>query len=173
MTFNAINRRQARDSRVDPACFPPGAEVLPDTVAVNCGNGSLLFVNPGAPVLRPALDGADQARLASMQLLESETGEDLKVGALAGVLLLVPPAVMAQGLHEVGQHVYGALNNEFCQLNSVLPTLVPMVLLRIRGPERLPLHATGEFKLGLGLDRSPRTKTVRRKLAEPGARGWS
>ncbi|MDT8342524.1 MAG: hypothetical protein RQ751_13520 [Longimicrobiales bacterium] len=89
--------------------------------------------------------------------------------ARAGVLVALP-AVAAQGLYAVSQQVYGALKNGYYGLNAVLSTLVFMALLRIKSMEQLPSHAPGEFGLVLGLDRSPEMKTLRRKLAELGAR---
>ena len=88
----------------------------------------------------------------------------------AGVLLALP-AVLEQGLIEVGQQVFGALRNGFFGLQSVLLTLAFMALLRIKTPEQLTGHAPGEFGLLLGLDRAPEVKTLRRKLAELGERG--
>ncbi len=90
--------------------------------------------------------------------------------AKAGVLIALP-AVIAQGLYEAGSQVYGALRNGFFGLDSVLSVMVLMMLLRIRNIEQLSTHAPGEFGLVLGLDRSPECKTLRRKLAELGARG--
>jgi len=88
----------------------------------------------------------------------------------AGVLLALP-ALLDQGLIEVGQQVFGALRNGFFGLQSVLLTLAFMALLRIKTPEQLTGHAPGELGLLLGLDRAPEVKTVRRKLAELGERG--
>ena len=90
--------------------------------------------------------------------------------AKAGVLVALPTLV-AQGLYEVSQEVYGKLKNGFYGLNAVLSTLAFMALLRIKSNEQLPSHPPGEFGLVLGLDRSPEMKTVRRKLAELGGRG--
>lgn len=90
--------------------------------------------------------------------------------AKAGVLVALP-ALVAQGLYEVSQEVYGKLKNGFYGLNAVLSTLAFMALLRIKSNEQLPSHAPGEFGLVLGLDRSPEVRTVRRKLAELGGRG--
>jgi transposase len=90
--------------------------------------------------------------------------------ARAGVLVALP-VVVAQGLYDVGRQVYGRLKNGFYGLDAVLSTLVFMALLRIKSPEQLPSHAPGEFGLVLGLDRVPEMKTLRRKLAELGARG--
>ena len=88
----------------------------------------------------------------------------------AGVLLALP-ALLEQGLLEVGQDVYGALRHGFFGLRSVLLTFAFMALLRIKTPEQLTGHAPGEVGLLLGLDRVPEVKTLRRKLAEMGERG--
>ena len=88
----------------------------------------------------------------------------------AGVLLALP-ALLEQGLVDVGQEVFGTLRNGFFGLRSVLLTLSFMALLRIKTPEQLTGHAPGELGLLLGLDRAPEVKTLRRKLAEMGERG--
>jgi hypothetical protein len=87
----------------------------------------------------------------------------------AGVLLALP-ALLQQGLVEVGRGVYGALANGFFGLRSVLLMLAFMVLLRIKTPEQLSGHAPGELGMLLGLDRAPEVKTLRRKLKEIGSR---
>ncbi len=88
----------------------------------------------------------------------------------AGVLLALP-ALLQQGLVEVGRDVFGTLRNGFFGLQSVLLTLAFMALLRIKTPEQLTARAPGELGLLLGLDRAPEVKTLRRKLAEMGERG--
>jgi hypothetical protein len=92
----------------------------------------------------------------------------------AGVLLALP-ALLDEGLLEVGEVVYGKLRNGFFGLRSVLLTFAFMALRRIKTPEQLTAHAPGELGLLLGLDRAPEVKTLRRKLREMGARGlaWS
>ena len=87
----------------------------------------------------------------------------------AGVLLALP-ALLEQGLVEVGQEVFGALRNGFFGLRSVLLTFAFMALLRIKNPEQLTSHAPGELGQLLGLDRAPEVKTLRRKLDEMGQR---
>jgi|TARA_B100000315_G_C14563897_1_gene581935 hypothetical protein len=87
----------------------------------------------------------------------------------AGVLLALP-ALLEQGLIDVGQSVYGSLRNGFFGLRSVLLTLCFMALLRIKNPEQLTGRAPGELGLLLGLDRAPEVKTLRGKLAEMGKR---
>ena len=90
--------------------------------------------------------------------------------AKAGVLVALP-ALLGQGLLEVGQKVYGSLNNGFFGLRSMLLSFGFMALIRIKSTERLTDHAPGELGLALGLDRAPEMKTARRKLAELGDRG--
>jgi len=87
----------------------------------------------------------------------------------AGVLLALP-ALLAQGLLEAGEGIYGGLRNGFFGLRSVLLTFAFMALLRIKAPEQLTEHSPGEMGLLLGLDRAPEVKTLRRKLREMGER---
>ncbi len=87
----------------------------------------------------------------------------------AGVLLAIP-ALLEQGLLDVGLGVYGSLRNGFFGLRSVLLILSFMALLRIRNPEQLTGRAPGELGLLLGLDRAPEVKTLRGKLGEMGKR---
>ena len=88
-----------------------------------------------------------------------------------GGVLIALPALLEQGLLEVGESVYGALQNGFFGLRQVLLTLALMALLRIRNPEQLKTHAPGELGLLLGLDRAPERKTLRRKIKEIAERG--
>ncbi len=90
--------------------------------------------------------------------------------ARAGVLVALP-ALLGQGLLEVGQQVYGGLKNGYYGLTSMLLTFGLMALVRIKSIEGLTNHAPGEFGLVLGLDRAPEMKTARRKLAELARRG--
>ena len=90
--------------------------------------------------------------------------------AKAGVLVALP-ALLGQGLVEVGQQVYGSLKNGYYGLTSMLMTFGLMALVRIKSTEGLTNHAPGEFGLVLGLDRAPEMKTARRKLVELADRG--
>ena len=90
--------------------------------------------------------------------------------AKAGVLVALP-ALLGQGLVEVGQQVYGRLKNGYYGLTSMLLTFGLMALVRIKSTEGLTNHAPGEFGLVLGLDRVPEMKTARRKLAELASHG--
>ncbi len=75
--------------------------------------------------------------------------------AKAGVLLALP-ALLEQGLIEVGQEVYGNLKNGFYGLTSTLLTFCLMALLRIKSTEALSNHAPGEFGMILGQTVHPR-----------------
>jgi len=88
----------------------------------------------------------------------------------AGVLVAVP-ALLSQGLLEVGKEVYGSLSAGFFGLRAVLLGISFMALLRIKRPEQLKHHSPGEFGIILGLDRAPEVKTLRRKLKEMGSLG--
>jgi len=90
--------------------------------------------------------------------------------AKAGVLVALP-ALLGQGLVDVGQQVYGGLKNGYYGLTSMLLTFGLMALLRIKSSEGLTDHSPGEFGQVLGLDRVPEMKTARRKLAELAGRG--
>ena len=90
--------------------------------------------------------------------------------AKAGVLVALP-ALVGQGLVEIGQQVYGGLKHGYYGLTSMLLTFGVLALVRITSTEGLTNDAPGEFGLVLGLDRAPDMKTARRKLAELAARG--
>lgn len=90
--------------------------------------------------------------------------------AKAGVLVALP-ALIGQGLLDVGQRVYGSLKNGYFGLTSILLSFSLMAMIRIKSIEGLDNHAPGEFGLALGLDRAPEMKTARRKLAELASHG--
>jgi hypothetical protein len=90
--------------------------------------------------------------------------------AKAGVLVALP-ALLGQGLVDIGQQVYGGLKKGYYGLTSMLMTFAFMALVRIKSIEGLSDHAPGEFGLVLGLDRAPEMKTARRKLAELAGHG--
>ena len=81
------------------------------------------------------------------------------------------PALLSQGLLEVGQNIYAKLNNGYYGLTTMLLTFGLMALVRVKSAEGLTHYAPGEFGLVLGLDRAPEMKTVRRKLCELASRG--
>jgi acetolactate synthase small subunit len=109
--------------------------------------------------------------LACVGKLVEATPEFTPVEAVPGAgVLLALPALLEQGLLDVGQEVFGGLRNGFFGLRSILLAFAFMALLRIKTPEQLTEHAPGELGLVLGLDRAPEVKTLRRKLRELGKR---
>jgi transposase len=82
----------------------------------------------------------------------------------AGVLLAVP-SLVASGLFDCAQKIYGSLGPAFFGLRTTLLTLLFMALWRIKRPEGLKEHAPTDLGRVLGLDRAPEVKTLRRKLA--------
>lgn len=118
-----------------------------------------------------AVKRSGERALASVGLLQEANPlfEPAEAVAGAGVLLALP-ALLREGLIDVGEKVYGNLRNGFFGLRSVLLVLAFMALLRIKTPEQLTEHAPGELGILLGLDRVPEVKTLRRKLREMGMR---
>ena len=107
--------------------------------------------------------------LASMgKLVEAEPEFEPVEGVAGAGVLLALPALLHEGLCEVGTDVYGKLRNGYFGLRSVLLTFAFMALLRIKTTEQLTEHAPGELGILLGLDRAPEVKTLRRKLREMG-----
>ena len=82
----------------------------------------------------------------------------------AGVLLTVP-SLVASGLFDCAQKIYGSLGPAFFGLRTTLLTLLFMALWRIKRPESLKEYAPTDLGRVLGLDRAPEVKTLRRKLA--------
>ncbi len=119
-----------------------------------------------------AVKRVGERALASLGLLEEAPPSFSAAEAVPGAgVLLALPALLHEGLLEVGGSIYGRLNKGFFGLQSVLMTLAFMALLRIKSPEQLTEHAPGELGCVLGLDRAPEVKTLRRKLRELGERG--
>lgn len=88
----------------------------------------------------------------------------------AGVLLAVAP-LLASGVFECAQDIYGTLAPAFYGLRTSLLAMLLMALLRIKCPEALKEHSPGALGCILGLDRAPEVKTLRRKLARLAAVG--
>jgi prepilin-type processing-associated H-X9-DG protein len=82
----------------------------------------------------------------------------------AGVLLAVP-ALIASGIFNCAERIYGSLGPAFFGLRTTLLTLLCMALWRIKRPEGLKEHSPAELGRVLGVDRAPEVKTLRRKLA--------
>ena len=81
----------------------------------------------------------------------------------AGVLLAMP-ALVASGVIDCAQEVYGSIGPAFFGLRTTIVSLVLMALLRIKRPEGLKEHPPDNLGRILGLDRAPEVKTIRRKL---------
>lgn len=90
--------------------------------------------------------------------------------ARAGVLLSLP-VLMASGIFDCAQKIYGSLGPAFYGLRTSLLTLLLMALWRIKRPENLKEYSPQNLGRVLGLDRAPEVKTLRRKLASLAATG--
>ena len=88
----------------------------------------------------------------------------------AGVLLAMP-ALVASGVFDCAQEIYGSLGPSFYGLRTSLLTLLLMALWRIKRPEGLKEYSPTDLGRVLGLDRAPEVKTLRRKLADLAAVG--
>ena len=87
-----------------------------------------------------------------------------------GVLLALP-VLIASGVFECAQKIYGSLGPSFYGLRTSLLTLLLMALWRIKRPENLKQYSPQCLGRVLGLDRAPEVKTLRRKLARLAAAG--
>ena len=83
----------------------------------------------------------------------------------AGVLLALP-VLVASGVFDCAQKIYGSLGPAFYGLRTSLLTLLFMALWRIKRPEGLKEYSPRDLGCILGLDRAPEVKTLRRKLAK-------
>jgi len=81
------------------------------------------------------------------------------------------PVLVASGVFECAQKIYGSLGPAFYGLRTSLLTLLLMALWRIKRPEGLKEHSPQDLGRVLGLDRAPEVKTLRRKLAQLAAVG--
>jgi hypothetical protein len=109
------------------------------------------------------------ARLGLLQDAPPLFGSAIAV-ARAGVLLVVP-VLIASGVFECAQRIYGSLGPSFYGLRTSLLTLLLMALWRIKRPENLKEHSPQSLGRVLGLDRAPEVKTLRRKLVRLAATG--
>jgi transposase len=134
-----------------------------------------LSASSSAPVATPAattrsadtdpMDRRFDRFLAHMGLLDDAV--PLFASALrvpnAGVLLALP-SLVASGVLDAADRVYGSIGPAFYGLRTTLLTLLFMALWRIKRPEGLKERSPPELGRVLGLDRAPEVKTVRRKL---------
>jgi hypothetical protein len=82
----------------------------------------------------------------------------------AGVLLMLP-ALLAQGLMDYKQH-YHQIENVYYDLDTTILFLSFMYLCRIHNPEQLRHISPGEFGKLLGLDRIPEARCLRVRLKQ-------
>jgi transposase len=82
----------------------------------------------------------------------------------AGVLLAIP-ALVATGVLDCANEIYGSIGPAFYGLRTSIVALLLMALTRIKRPEALKEHPPDDLGRALGLDRAPEVKTIRRKLA--------
>jgi hypothetical protein len=142
----------------------------PDSAEVRTGPRERASVDQACKAGVATKRELDRTLACTGKLVEAEPEfEAAEAVAGAGVLLALP-ALLHEGLCDVGSEVYGALRNGFFGLRSVLLTLAFMALLRIKTTEQLTEHAPGELGILLGLDRAPEVKTLRRKLRDMGQR---
>src|SRR5664280_1233039 len=128
-----------------------------------------------SPVISRDTDPSDRSAdrlLARLGLLEDAPplfGSATAI-ARAGVLLVLP-VLVASGVFECTQKIYGSLGPAFYGLRTSLLTLLLMALWRIKRPESLKEYSPADLGRVLGLDRAPEVKTLRRKLSRLAAAG--
>jgi transposase len=119
----------------------------------------------------PSDRGADRL-LARLGLLEDAPPLFGSAAAVprAGVLVALP-VLIASGVFECAQKIYGSLGPAFYGLRTSLLMLLLMALWRLKRPEALKEYSPQDLGRVLGLDRAPEVKTLRRKLARLAATG--
>ena len=152
--------------------LPQTRDLLPREAAQSSNPNLSAFSTPvAAAAVPPSADTDPQDRrsdrlLARLGLLEDAPPlfGDATAVPRAGVLLALP-VLVASGVFECAQKVYGNLGPAFYGLRTSLLTLLLMALWRIKRPEGLKEHSPQDLGRVLGLDRAPEVKTLRRKLA--------
>jgi transposase len=151
------------------------ASQMPAKAAEDSNPNLSALASPPTPVRSGDPDPADRRGdrlLACLGLLEDAAplfGSGTGIPR-AGVLLALP-ALIAGGVFECADQMYGSLGPSFYGLRTSLLTLLLMALWRIKRPEGLKEHSPQDLGRVLGLDRAPEVKTLRRKLAQLAARG--
>src|SRR6266404_777210 len=170
----AIRKVLRRMGWAEPTLQP---ELLPPTEGLGA-NPKLSAFSVSAVANPPATQDADPADrrgdrlLAYLGLLDDAPplfGCATSVPR-AGVLLALP-VLVASGVFECAQKIYGSLGPAFYGLRTSLLTLLFMALWRIKRPESLKEYSPQDLGRVLGLDRAPEVKTLRRKLARLAAAG--
>jgi transposase len=150
--------------------------LLAEPVApTNPNRSAFSAVAEETPALSRDTDPSDRCAdrlLARLGLLEDAPplfGSALAVPR-AGVLLALP-VLVASGVFECTQKIYGSLGPAFYGLRTSLLTLLLMALWRIKRSEGLKEYSPADLGRVLGLDRAPEVKTLRRKLTQLAATG--
>ncbi|HUE29211.1 MAG TPA: hypothetical protein VMP89_20720 [Solirubrobacteraceae bacterium] len=185
--LSASSTAQAETAPEAAPTVPPGAdpnlsassiaqpEAVPKTApTVPPGADPNLSASSSAPTTPAATRSADtdpmdrrfDRFLAHMGLLEDAAPLFASATRVpnAGVLLAVP-SLVASGVFDAADQVYGSIGPAFYGLRTTLLTMLLMALWRIKRPEGLKERSPPELGRVLGLDRAPEVKTVRRKLA--------
>jgi hypothetical protein len=156
---------------------PDQTEMLPLDAAANSNPKLSAFCSAGQepPPVSQDTDPRDRSAdrlLARLGLLEDAPPLFGSAPAVprAGVLLALP-VLIASGIFECAQTIYGSLGPAFYGLRTSLLTLLLMALWRIKRPENLKEYSPQSLGRVLGLDRAPEVKTLRRKLASLAATG--
>jgi transposase len=170
--FGAQESAHPNLSGFAPAAAPsarsePAQDAHPNLSAVGSTEEGALVSQDNDPAHR----GADRL-LARLGLLEDAPPLFGSAQAVprAGVLLALP-VLVASGVFECAQKIYGSLGPAFYGLRTSLLTLLLMALWRINRPEGLKEYSPQDLGRVLGLDRAPEVKTLRRKLARLAAAG--
>jgi transposase len=129
----------------------------------------------GSPQISHDTDPSDRSAdrlLARLGLLQDAPPLFGSAAAVprAGVLLALP-VLIASGVFDCAEQIYGSLGPAFYGLRTSLLTLLLMALWRIKRPENLKEYSPQSLGRVLGLDRAPEVKTLRRKLARLAAAG--
>jgi len=175
VSAKAIRKLLRRSGWKEAAPVQP--ELALDSAATGDPNLSAFSAPARSPSLSSTLDSDPNHRwmdrlFARLGLLEDAAPLFGSAAALprAGVLLALP-ILVASGVFECAQKIYGTLGPAFYGLRTSLLTLLLMALWRIKRPEALKEYSPQELGRVLGLDRAPEVKTLRRKLARLAAAG--
>jgi hypothetical protein len=170
----AIRKLLRRSGWKEPAPIQPELALgcaVPGNPNLSVSSSQTKEVLPRSHDTDPNDRGADRL-LARLGLLEDAAPlfGSAKAVPRAGVLLALP-VLVASGVFECAQKIYGSLGPAFYGLRTSLLTLLLMALWRIKPPEGLKEHSPQDLGRVLGLDRAPEVKTLRRKLARLAAVG--
>jgi len=173
ITETAVRKLLLRMGWKEP---PDQPDLLPGEAPANSNPKRSAFCVADQPAVAshdidPSDRSADRllARLGLLQDAPPVFGSARAV-ARAGALLALP-VLMASGVFECAQKIYGQLGPSFYGLRTSLLTLLLMALWRIKRPENLKEYSPRSLGRVLGLDRAPEVKTLRRKLARLAATG--